>query len=141
MTPIWLQISWLVLLTALLLTKRRCIGWPERYVTQLLHIEPYSYLAVEEQWRRCGPSFDISSQTSFLKNLRFLGFTLLNIPLYAGHHVCGRSRSLSIFSHKVCRACKVILARAGGVTHWLVTPDDDGKPMTVCWGQNANNGV
>ncbi|KAF9563560.1 RCC1/BLIP-II [Agrocybe pediades] len=36
-------------------------------------------------------------------------------------------------------ACKVILARSGGVTHWLVTPDDDG-PMTVCWGQNANNG-
>ncbi|KAH9479125.1 Protein RCC2-like protein [Psilocybe cubensis] len=36
--------------------------------------------------------------------------------------------------------CKVILARAGGVTHWLVTPDDDGTPMTVCWGQNANNG-
>ncbi|PPQ97999.1 hypothetical protein CVT26_003061 [Gymnopilus dilepis] len=37
-------------------------------------------------------------------------------------------------------ACKVILARSGGVTHWLVTPDDDGSPMTVCWGQNANNG-
>ncbi|KAF8194680.1 regulator of chromosome condensation 1/beta-lactamase-inhibitor protein II [Pholiota molesta] len=36
--------------------------------------------------------------------------------------------------------CKVILARSGGVTHWLVTPDDDGSPMTVCWGQNANNG-
>ncbi|KAF8885095.1 regulator of chromosome condensation 1/beta-lactamase-inhibitor protein II [Gymnopilus junonius] len=37
-------------------------------------------------------------------------------------------------------ACKVIIARSGGVTHWLVTPDDDGSPMTVCWGQNANNG-
>ncbi|KAF9483052.1 RCC1/BLIP-II [Pholiota conissans] len=36
--------------------------------------------------------------------------------------------------------CKVILARSGGVTHWLVTPDDDGTPMTVCWGQNAING-
>ncbi|KAF5341225.1 hypothetical protein D9611_005924 [Ephemerocybe angulata] len=36
--------------------------------------------------------------------------------------------------------CKVLLARSGGVTHWLVTPDDDGTPMTVCWGQNAANG-
>ncbi|KAF5316310.1 hypothetical protein D9619_006834 [Psilocybe cf. subviscida] len=36
--------------------------------------------------------------------------------------------------------CKVLIARSGGVTHWLVTPDDDGSPMTVCWGQNANNG-
>ncbi|KAF8959620.1 regulator of chromosome condensation 1/beta-lactamase-inhibitor protein II [Flammula alnicola] len=36
--------------------------------------------------------------------------------------------------------CKTILARSGGVTHWLVTPDDDGSPMTICWGQNANNG-
>ncbi|KAJ3515499.1 hypothetical protein NMY22_g14437 [Coprinellus aureogranulatus] len=36
--------------------------------------------------------------------------------------------------------CKVMLARSGGVTHWLVTPDDDGTPMTVCWGQNAANG-
>jgi len=36
--------------------------------------------------------------------------------------------------------CKVSLARSGGVTHWLVTPDDDGSPMTVCWGQNAANG-
>lgn len=26
------------------------------------------------------------------------------------------------------------------MTHWLVTPDDDGSPMTVCWGQNAANG-
>ncbi|KAJ3517000.1 hypothetical protein NLJ89_g772 [Agrocybe chaxingu] len=36
--------------------------------------------------------------------------------------------------------CKVLLARSGGVTHWLVTPDDDGSPMTVGWGQNAING-
>lgn len=36
--------------------------------------------------------------------------------------------------------CKVMLARSGGVTHWLITPDDDGTPMTVCWGQNAANG-
>ncbi|KIL62087.1 hypothetical protein M378DRAFT_187414 [Amanita muscaria Koide BX008] len=35
--------------------------------------------------------------------------------------------------------CKMSLARCGGVTHWAVTPDDDG-PMTVCWGQNASNG-
>ncbi|KAF8991061.1 regulator of chromosome condensation 1/beta-lactamase-inhibitor protein II [Cyathus striatus] len=35
--------------------------------------------------------------------------------------------------------CKVTLPRSGGVTHWLITPDDDG-PMTVCWGQNAANG-
>ena len=39
------------------------------------------------------------------------------------------------------RGCKVLLARSGGVTHWLVTPDDDGSPMTICWGQNANNGL
>ncbi|KAF8325028.1 regulator of chromosome condensation 1/beta-lactamase-inhibitor protein II [Amanita rubescens] len=36
--------------------------------------------------------------------------------------------------------CKMSLARCGGVTHWAVTPDDDGTPMTVCWGQNASNG-
>jgi hypothetical protein len=36
--------------------------------------------------------------------------------------------------------CKVMHARSGGVTHWLITPDDDGMPMTVCWGQNAANG-
>ncbi|KXN84132.1 hypothetical protein AN958_00402 [Leucoagaricus sp. SymC.cos] len=36
--------------------------------------------------------------------------------------------------------CKISLTRSGGVTHWLVTPDDDGSPMTVCWGQNAANG-
>jgi alpha-tubulin suppressor-like RCC1 family protein len=40
----------------------------------------------------------------------------------------------------LCRGCKVLIARSGGVTHWLVTPDDDGSTMTVCWGQNANNG-
>lgn len=39
------------------------------------------------------------------------------------------------------RGCKVLLARSGGVTHWLVTPDDDGTPMTICWGQTANNGL
>lgn len=39
------------------------------------------------------------------------------------------------------RGCKISLARCGGVTHWAVTPDDDGSPMTVCWGQNASNGV
>jgi len=36
--------------------------------------------------------------------------------------------------------CKMVLARCGGVTHWAITPDDDGSPMTVCWGQNASNG-
>ncbi|XP_006461672.1 hypothetical protein AGABI2DRAFT_193077, partial [Agaricus bisporus var. bisporus H97] len=36
--------------------------------------------------------------------------------------------------------CKVSHPRSGGVTHWLITPDDDGTPMTVCWGQNAANG-
>ncbi|EDR07538.1 uncharacterized protein LACBIDRAFT_250496, partial [Laccaria bicolor S238N-H82] len=36
--------------------------------------------------------------------------------------------------------CKILLARSGGVTHWLLTPDDDGSVMTVCWGQNAANG-
>ncbi|PFH46297.1 hypothetical protein AMATHDRAFT_51137 [Amanita thiersii Skay4041] len=36
--------------------------------------------------------------------------------------------------------CKMSIARCGGVTHWAVTPDDDGSPMTVCWGQNAANG-
>jgi len=38
------------------------------------------------------------------------------------------------------RGCKVVLARSGGVTHWLITPDDDGTPMTACYGQNATNG-
>ncbi|KAJ7132156.1 RCC1/BLIP-II [Mycena epipterygia] len=43
-------------------------------------------------------------------------------------------------------ACKVTKASCGGVTHWLLTPDDDdkdtGEPrvMTVAWGQNAANG-
>lgn len=36
--------------------------------------------------------------------------------------------------------CKVSLACSGGVTHWLITPDDDGTPTTVCYGQNAANG-
>ncbi|KAF9038676.1 regulator of chromosome condensation 1/beta-lactamase-inhibitor protein II [Panaeolus papilionaceus] len=36
--------------------------------------------------------------------------------------------------------CKILMARSGGVTHWLLTPDDDGTAMTVCWGQNAANG-
>lgn len=45
------------------------------------------------------------------------------------------------------RACKVTKACCGGVTHWLLTPDDDdketGEPavMTVAWGQNAANGI
>jgi hypothetical protein len=38
------------------------------------------------------------------------------------------------------RGCKVSHASSGGVTHWLITPDDDGTPMTVTWGQNAANG-
>ncbi|KAF8196812.1 regulator of chromosome condensation 1/beta-lactamase-inhibitor protein II [Mycena galopus ATCC 62051] len=43
-------------------------------------------------------------------------------------------------------ACKVTKACCGGVTHWILTPDDDdpqtGEPavMTVAWGQNAANG-
>ncbi|KAJ7695045.1 RCC1/BLIP-II [Mycena rosella] len=43
-------------------------------------------------------------------------------------------------------ACKVTKASCGGVTHWLLTPDDDDKDtgeariMTVAWGQNAANG-
>ncbi|KIK55454.1 hypothetical protein GYMLUDRAFT_76531 [Collybiopsis luxurians FD-317 M1] len=36
-------------------------------------------------------------------------------------------------------ACKIIHAACGGVTHWVVTPDDEGL-MTVAWGQNASNG-
>ncbi|KAJ3576562.1 hypothetical protein NP233_g354 [Leucocoprinus birnbaumii] len=36
--------------------------------------------------------------------------------------------------------CKISLARSGGVTHWLIMADDDGTPMTVCYGQNAANG-
>jgi hypothetical protein len=37
-------------------------------------------------------------------------------------------------------ACKVSLAKCGGVTHWALTPDDDGSVMTIAWGQNAANG-
>ncbi|KAJ7230705.1 regulator of chromosome condensation 1/beta-lactamase-inhibitor protein II [Mycena pura] len=43
-------------------------------------------------------------------------------------------------------ACKVSKAACGGVTHWLLTPDDDdpetgeARIMTVAWGQNAANG-
>ncbi|KAJ7173734.1 regulator of chromosome condensation 1/beta-lactamase-inhibitor protein II [Mycena filopes] len=43
-------------------------------------------------------------------------------------------------------ACKVSHAACGGVTHWVLTPDDDdkdtGEPtvMTIAWGQNAANG-
>uniref|UniRef100_A0A0W0FCX5 PHD-type domain-containing protein n=1 Tax=Moniliophthora roreri TaxID=221103 RepID=A0A0W0FCX5_MONRR len=46
-------------------------------------------------------------------------------------------------------ACKVVHAACGGVTHWVLTPDEsDEKPaapgtqvpiMTVAWGQNASN--
>ncbi|KAJ7065206.1 regulator of chromosome condensation 1/beta-lactamase-inhibitor protein II, partial [Mycena amicta] len=38
-------------------------------------------------------------------------------------------------------ACKVSFAVSGGVTHWVITDDDDveGQVMTVAWGQNAAN--
>ncbi|KII83393.1 hypothetical protein PLICRDRAFT_180473 [Plicaturopsis crispa FD-325 SS-3] len=37
-------------------------------------------------------------------------------------------------------ACKIDAVSCGGVTHWALTPDDDGSVMTVAWGQNAHNG-
>ncbi|KAJ7623521.1 regulator of chromosome condensation 1/beta-lactamase-inhibitor protein II [Roridomyces roridus] len=42
-------------------------------------------------------------------------------------------------------ACKVSKASCGGVTHWMLTPDDEAPEsgdavMTVAWGQNAANG-
>ncbi|KAF7309577.1 PHD-type domain-containing protein [Mycena indigotica] len=38
-------------------------------------------------------------------------------------------------------ACKVTFVACGGVTHWVITDDDDveGQVMTVAWGQNAAN--
>ncbi|KAF7317896.1 PHD-type domain-containing protein [Mycena kentingensis (nom. inval.)] len=41
-------------------------------------------------------------------------------------------------------ACKISFAICGGVTHWVLTPDDDdnapaGQVMTVGWGQSAAN--
>ncbi|KAH7871552.1 RCC1/BLIP-II [Lentinula edodes] len=36
-------------------------------------------------------------------------------------------------------ACKISHAACGGVTHWVITPDDEGT-MTVAWGQSASNG-
>ncbi|KAG6835386.1 hypothetical protein H0H93_001964 [Arthromyces matolae] len=38
------------------------------------------------------------------------------------------------------QGCKIMLARSGGVTHWVLTPDEDDSVMTVAWGQNAANG-
>ncbi|KAG6867701.1 hypothetical protein C0993_012151 [Termitomyces sp. T159_Od127] len=38
------------------------------------------------------------------------------------------------------QGCKISLARSGGVTHWVLTPDEDDTVMTVGWGQNAANG-
>ncbi|PPQ94709.1 hypothetical protein CVT25_009564 [Psilocybe cyanescens] len=48
-------------------------------------------------------------------------------------------QALRVLLLPVSATCKTS-SRSGGVTHWLVTPDDDNTPMTVCWGQNANNG-
>jgi hypothetical protein len=42
-------------------------------------------------------------------------------------------------SHEHLRDAKSSLC-SGGATHWLLTPDDDGSVMAVCWGQNASNG-
>lgn len=53
----------------------------------------------------------------------------------------------SMISTTALRACKVSKAACGGVTHWLLTPDDDdpetgeARVMTVAWGQNAANGM
>ncbi|KAI5829310.1 RCC1/BLIP-II [Schizophyllum commune Tattone D] len=41
-------------------------------------------------------------------------------------------------------ACRTTHVSCGGVTHFVLTPNDEagreGKNMTVCWGQNAANG-
>ncbi len=39
------------------------------------------------------------------------------------------------------RTCKISYATCGAVTHFLLTPDDDGGVMTVCFGQGASNGI
>ncbi|KAF7793518.1 hypothetical protein EIP86_004632 [Pleurotus ostreatoroseus] len=38
------------------------------------------------------------------------------------------------------QACKISYQACGGVTHFLLTPDDDGSVMTICFGQGASNG-
>ncbi|KAJ3530412.1 hypothetical protein NM688_g7713 [Phlebia brevispora] len=38
------------------------------------------------------------------------------------------------------QACKIASAACGGVTHFLLTPDEDGGVMTICFGQGASNG-
>jgi hypothetical protein len=75
--------------------------------------------------------------------LRFLGFALFIVQIHARYYVGTLQTSFKVQTvADVCfRGCKVLLARSGGVTHWLVTPDDDGTPMTICWGQTANNGL
>ncbi|KAL0954199.1 hypothetical protein HGRIS_005327 [Hohenbuehelia grisea] len=35
---------------------------------------------------------------------------------------------------------KITRTACGGVTHWGLSTDDDGGPMTIAWGQNASNG-
>jgi hypothetical protein len=74
---------------------------------------------------------------------RFLGFALFIVQIHARYYVGTLQTSFKVQTvADVCfRGCKVLLARSGGVTHWLVTPDDDGTPMTICWGQTANNGL
>jgi hypothetical protein len=49
-----------------------------------------------------------------------------------------------LLAYPLCKGCKILFAACGGVTHCVVTPDDeskDGGNMTVCWGQNAANGI
>ena len=81
------------------------------------------------------------SGLSLNKLQRLLWVSVFVFQIHAGHNVCSwLSYQLPLNTNLEDRGCKILLARSGGVTHWIVTPDDDGPPMAVCWGQNAANG-
>jgi hypothetical protein len=66
--------------------------------------------------------------------------TLLSVCL----HMCMLLTAFVPLFFSFCRGCKILFAACGGVTYWVVTPDDeskDGGNMTVCWGQNAAIGI
>ena len=106
-------------------------------------LKPSLRRAVEKQWRRHVHCARVYLLLMTCLRDRFCRVAILVIPVYARNHVRYSliSQKTRVLTRLPVRGCKISLARCGGVTHWAVTPDDDGSPMTVCWGQNASNGM
>lgn len=77
-----------------------------------------------------------------LTNNRLLRSALFVISFHSRYHVRFHSDFLkpSFLTHRSYRACKIMDASCGGVTHFALTPDEDGSVMTVGFGQGAANG-